>query len=248
MIGMKSVSISRPFILACVVVAAVSINGASAFSFPNKQPALLKQKNHEDKTDGSLPFVKNFQKAAASAATAFFVFAGASLDPSTHMIPNANAIESRIIGEISGSGLVFKDTLTVESFDDPKVRGVTLYISNFQRPLTERLQKDFFSDPSFASVGCAKTGPVKIADNIAVGKQGEEVFEESKSLMFKTLRVQRIYDKEKNTVVYISFNTRLDKNSDDNKSRFKSSTCAVNLDDGVPATPAPAADPVAAKE
>ena len=61
----------------------------------------------------------------------------------------------------------------MESFDDPKVKGVTLYISNFQRPLTERIQKDFFSDPSFASVGCAKTGPVSIADNIAVGKQGE---------------------------------------------------------------------------
>lgn len=42
---------------------------------------------------------------------------------------------SRVIGKISGSGLVFKDTLTVESFDDPKVKGVTLYVSNFERPL-----------------------------------------------------------------------------------------------------------------
>jgi len=31
-----------------------------------------------------------------------------------------------------------QDTLQIESFDDPKVRGITLYISNFQRPLTER--------------------------------------------------------------------------------------------------------------
>ena len=43
---------------------------------------------------------------------------------------------SRTIGQISGSGLVFKDTLVVESFDDPKVKGVTLYVSNFERPLT----------------------------------------------------------------------------------------------------------------
>lgn len=137
---------------------------------------------------------------------------------------------SRPVGAIAGSGLVFKDTLVIEGFDDPKVQGVSLYISNFQRPLTERLQKDFFSDPSFASVGCAKTGPVKIADNIKLGPQGEEVFEENRSLLFKQLRVQRIYDQEKNTVVYVSFNTRLDKNSDDNKSRFKSSICVVNLD------------------
>ncbi len=46
---------------------------------------------------------------------------------------------SRTIGQISGSGLVFKDTLVVESFDDPKVRGVTLYVSNFERPLTGKL-------------------------------------------------------------------------------------------------------------
>jgi len=107
---------------------------------------------------------------------------------------------------------------------------VTLYISNFQRPLTERLSKDFFSDPAFASVGCAKTGPVSVADNVSMSKKGEEVFEESRSLLFKTLRVQRIYDKEKNTAVYVSFNTRLDKSSDSNKSRFKSSICVVNLD------------------
>ena len=123
-----------------------------------------------------------------------------------------------------------KDTLTVESFDDPKVKGVTLYISNFQRPLNERLAKDFFNDPSYASVSCAKTGPISIADNIALGKQGEEVFEENRSLLFKALRVQRIYDKEKNTVVYVSFNTRLDKSEDSNKSRFKSSICALGLE------------------
>jgi catabolite regulation protein CreA len=117
------------------------------------------------------------------------------------------------------------------SHSSPFFPGVTLYISNFQRPLTERLSKDFFSDPSDASVSCAKTSAVvEIADNIAVGKGGEEVFEESKSLLFKTLRVQRIYDKEKNTVVYVSFNTRLDKNDDTNKSRFKSSVCAVYLE------------------
>jgi catabolite regulation protein CreA len=146
-------------------------------------------------------------------------------------LPGGEALaESRLVGEIAGSGIFFKDTLNVESFDDPKVKGVTLYISNFQRPLNERLTKDFFSDPSFAAVACAKTGPVAIADNIATGKGGEEVFEENRSLLFKQLRVQRIYDKEKNTVIYVSFNTRLDKNSDENKSRFKSSVCAVNLD------------------
>jgi catabolite regulation protein CreA len=147
-------------------------------------------------------------------------------------IPPANAAESKVVGSLKGSGLVFKDTLQIERFDDPKVQGVTLYISNFDRPITEKLSGgNFFNDPSYASVACARTGgTVSIADNIAKGPQGEEVFEESRSLLFKTLRVQRVYDEEKKTVVYVSYNTRLDKNDDTNKSRFKSSLCAVNLE------------------
>ena len=58
----------------------------------------------------------------------------------------------------------------------------------------------------------------------------QPVFEEKRSLLFKEIRVQRIYDVEKNTLVYVSFNTRLDKNSDSNNSRFKSSVVAIPLD------------------
>lgn len=41
-----------------------------------------------------------------------------------------------------------------------QVKGVTLYVSDFRRPLTERITKDFFSDPSQTSVACVRTGPV----------------------------------------------------------------------------------------
>ena len=92
----------------------------------------------------------------------------------TNPLPTVAADGARIVGEFQGSGLVFKDTLKVESFDDPKIKGVTLYVSNFERPLTERLSKDFFSDPSDASVGCARTGPVVVADNIARGTKVRE--------------------------------------------------------------------------
>jgi catabolite regulation protein CreA len=152
----------------------------------------------------------------------------------TTMSPTAvaqAAEPSKVVGALKGSGLVFKDTLQIERFEDPKVRGVVLYVSNFDRPITEKLSGgNFFNDPSYASVACARTGPVTIADTINKSLQGEEVFEESRSLLFKTLRVQRIYDEEKKTVVYVSFNTRLDKNDDTNKSRFKSSLCAIHLE------------------
>lgn len=152
--------------------------------------------------------------------------------PAAAAEPPATSSSSRVVGSISGSGLFFKDTLEIEAFDDPKVQGVKLYVSNFQIPLTERLStKNFFSDPSYASVGCARTGrTVRIADTIAKGPGGEEVFEENKSLLFKALRVQRVYDEPSNTIIYVSFNTRLDKNDDTNKSRFKSSLCVIGLD------------------
>ena len=144
----------------------------------------------------------------------------------------ANAADSKVVGSFSGSGLFFKDTLQVEAFDDPKVQGVKLYVSNFILPLNERLSsaKNLLSDPSSASLTCAKTGPIKIADTIFKGSGGEQVFEESKSLLFKSLKVQRIYDEDDKTLIYISYNTRLDKNDDSNKSRFKSSLCAIGLE------------------
>jgi CreA protein len=144
----------------------------------------------------------------------------------------ANAADSKVVGSFSGSGLFFKDTLQVEAFDDPKVQGVKLYVSNFILPINERLSsaKNLLSDPTSASLTCAKTGPIKIADTIVKGSGGEQVFEESKSLLFKSLKVQRVFDEDDKTLIYVSYNTRLDKNDDSNKSRFKSSLCAIGLE------------------
>jgi catabolite regulation protein CreA len=51
------------------------------------------------------------------------VGAVAAVSLGTTTLP-AIAAESRVVGQIAGSGLVFKDTLTIESFEDPKVSGV----------------------------------------------------------------------------------------------------------------------------
>ena len=39
--------------------------------------------------------------------------------------------------------------------------------------MTERIQKDFFTEPSYASVTAVKTGPVEVADNIDKSDKGE---------------------------------------------------------------------------
>jgi catabolite regulation protein CreA len=105
---------------------------------------------------------------------------------------NAFGSGQREIGEIPASGIIFKDTIKVTAFQDPKVEGVQIYVSDFQRPINERLAKNFFSDPSYASIGCAKTSNVvRASKDIYKGKDGEEVFEQARSLLFKTLRVRR---------------------------------------------------------
>ena len=136
--------------------------------------------------------------------------------------------DSREVGSIATSGIFFKDTLKINAFNDPKVEGVVIYLADFERPLTEKLQKDFFNDPSSTALACAQSGPIKVGD-ISMSAEGEEVFEANRNLFFKQIRVRRVYDKASNNLVYASFSTRLDKGDDSNKSRFKSSICAVHI-------------------
>ena len=60
-----------------------------------------------------------------------------------------------------------------------------------------------------------------------MSKDGEEVLSESRSLVFKSLKVRRLVDPEGESVVYAVFSQRLDKKEDANNSRFKSALCAV---------------------
>ena len=92
--------------------------------------------------------------------------------------PPANAADKRQIASITASGLVFKDKLIVDAFADPKVEGVTLYVSDFERPVVERVQKDFFSDPSQSGLACSRRGaPLKVG-NVDTSAEGEDVVSE----------------------------------------------------------------------
>ena len=84
--------------------------------------------------------------------------------------------DDKTIAEIPASGIIFKDIVKVDRIKDPKVQGVELYVSDFQRPITDRLQKDFFSDPTQAAVTCVKYDKVKLASDIDTSPEGEEVF------------------------------------------------------------------------
>jgi CreA protein len=95
--------------------------------------------------------------------------------------------------------------IVVEALEDPEIKGITCHISHFERGVIDRLrQGNWFEDPSNASIACRQTGPIVIGD-IERDDEGEEVFNERKSLVFKNLAVRRIYDEMHDTLVYVVY-------------------------------------------
>jgi CreA protein len=101
------------------------------------------------------------------------------------------------IGQVS---TVFKfvgpnDRIVVEAFDDPKVEGVTCYLS---RAKTGGVKGGLglAEDRAEASIACRQVGPIRFKEQL---KDGDEVFKERTSLVFKTMQVVRFLDKKRNT-------------------------------------------------
>ncbi len=92
---------------------------------------------------------------------------------------------AREIASIPTSGFVFKDSLKITSFSDPKVTGVALYIADVDRSIADKLNSDYFNDPSSSSITCTKTGFVTISKDLSTSLQGEEIFEQARNLFFK---------------------------------------------------------------
>jgi CreA protein len=96
------------------------------------------------------------------------------------------------------------DKIVVDGFDDPEVAGVACHISRAQ---TGGMKGAFgvAEDTSDASIACRQIGPIKINGDI---KDGERVFDERRSLVFKTLQVVRFFDRQRNVLVYVAYSNR----------------------------------------
>ena len=94
--------------------------------------------------------------------------------------------------------------IAIEAVEDPAVKGVVCHVAYFNRSLIDRLQQgNWFEDPSYSAIDCAASGPVTIG-KIALGGGGEEIFKQQRSLIFKSLRITRVYDQPNNTLVYLA--------------------------------------------
>jgi len=94
--------------------------------------------------------------------------------------------------------------IVVEAYNDPKVSGVTCYVSRAKSGgITGAL--GLAEDKAEASIACRQVGTIAFKD--AVPKQ-EEVFSEKLSVLFKKLRIVRIVDPERNVLLYLTYSDR----------------------------------------
>jgi CreA protein len=95
--------------------------------------------------------------------------------------------------------------VVVDAYDDPGVAGVTCYVS---RAKTGGISGGLglAEDKAEASIACRQVGPISFAKPI---RRQEEMFSERISLVFKKLRVVRMVDAKRNTLVYLTYSDRL---------------------------------------
>ena len=119
--------------------------------------------------------------------------------------------------EIGSVSTVFKllgpnHKIVVEAFDDPKIEGIACHIARSKTGgITGAL--GLAEDTSDASIACRQVGEVKF---VRPFDEGEQVFSERRSILFKKLQVVRFYDRTRNTLVYLSYSDRLVEGSPQN--------------------------------
>lgn len=97
------------------------------------------------------------------------------------------------------------DKVVVDGFDDPDVTGVACHISRAQRGgISGGL--GFAEDPSDASIACRQIGPIVFKKKLS---DGERVFDERRSIIFKSLQVVRFFDAQRKVLVYVTYSDRV---------------------------------------
>lgn len=120
----------------------------------------------------------------------------------------AAGAQAEVVGEVTTAfkWIGANHRIEVEAFDDPKVSGVTCYVS---RARTGGISGSLglAEDKAEASIACRQVGPIAFTQGPL--KPKEAVFSERMSLLFKRLNVVRLVDGKRNTLVYLTYSDRL---------------------------------------
>lgn len=130
------------------------------------------------------------------------MFKSTYLLPFFLIAPLLSGCSDNEVGNVSLGVFTTKDIKLV-IVKDPVVTGVSCHIAHVEANLN-------FSDPSDMSIACRQTGPITLPMISAIdkSKSGEVVFKTSKSILFKSLKVRRIYDAQNKTLIYVSYSTK----------------------------------------
>jgi CreA protein len=97
------------------------------------------------------------------------------------------------------------DKICVYAFDDPRVPGVACHISQARTGgISGSL--GLAEDPSRFSIACRQVGPITLPDKLP---KEESVFSESTSIFFKNTEVVRLFDRKRNTLVYVAISRKV---------------------------------------
>lgn len=100
-------------------------------------------------------------------------------------------------------GLFTTKDIKIDMFSDPLVPGVTCHVASIEANLS-------LADPSDSSIACRQTGAITPAMIAAIdkSKSGDVVFKKSKSVLFKNMKIRRIFDAENQTLMYLAYSTK----------------------------------------
>jgi CreA protein len=119
----------------------------------------------------------------------------------------ASVAQAQVIGSVDTAWNMLGSNHKVEvlAFDDPKVQGATCFLS---RPVTGGIGGaiGLAEDKSDVSIACRAVGPLKITTQFGAN---EQVFDESRSALFKKLRVVRMWDPKRQVLIYLAYSDKL---------------------------------------
>jgi CreA protein len=128
----------------------------------------------------------------------------------------AMAAISAANGQSSDPDLIFRksttfkfltpnDKLAVYGIDDPLVEGVACHFTTPERGGVSGAL-GLAEQTSDISLACRQYGPIKFKDKFA---QGDVVFSERRSLLFKKMQIVRGCDAKRNMLVYMAYSDKL---------------------------------------
>ncbi len=111
------------------------------------------------------------------------------------------------IGDVSTTFKLLSpnDKVVVDVFDDPLVNGVSCYLSHAKTGGYKGAM-GLAEDTSDAAVACRQVGPISFKGKI---ERQDEVFTTRSSFLFKHVRVVRMVDVKRNTLVYLVYSDKL---------------------------------------